>query len=503
MEDDKAAKRELEGAATEKDPKKQAVDHPADATDKSNSASNDKKTSSHITGADSAKICAQCGTRKPLSEYYKKQKNKADGVCKPCWDQMKNKKKKAPTSTSSTTTSRPTTTGAKKKAPTNTSKPTGGAAVTPQPPKLVVCCECKESKAWSDFSKAKQEFYKYNGGGAVCEACIAGRDKKAYFTICGVGYEFPGFGGDDDEESSLPDGEDDAAAAGNKKDEQLESSSSYLLDNKLGSSSTALVGDYEIVYYASLYHDSDDIQRSVRGHLKLRMTEWDYKPALYGEYQLGTYDSKGRLRYEYCDGKESGLGPVTGASFIENVVDWDAEGTFLACSQSGGKDDKKFIVNRDPMGDALFPALSKDGKTVVRKFWDHMPMEEDKVDRMDAYCFATLHKLKRRMVLGLCPDRQNNNSYMPTACPRINLGETEEERLKNADTLMAKYKAASKSWVCRHLENFDARLAMKVREFVTPPPVFYLEKDDLVLKVQETAEPDWEKVIVFRKKIEA
>ena len=195
------------------------------------------------------------------------------------------------------------------------------------------------------------------------------------------------------------------------KDEPLESSpsSSWLLDNKLGSSST-LVGDYEIVYYASLYHDSDDIQRSVRGHLKLRMTEWEDKPALYGEYQLGTYDSKGRLSYEYSDGQDGGLGPVTGASFIENVVDWDAEGTFLACSQSGGEDDKKFIVNRDPMGDALSSALSKDGKTVVRKFWEHMPMEEDEIDRNDAYCFATLHKLKRRMVLGLWPDRLNNNS---------------------------------------------------------------------------------------------
>ena len=74
----------------------------------------------------------------------------------------------------------------------------------------MVCRECQESKALSDFGKDQQKRVKRNES-AICEACIAGQDKKAYFTICGVGYEFPGFGGDDDEDeaSSLPDGDDD------------------------------------------------------------------------------------------------------------------------------------------------------------------------------------------------------------------------------------------------------------------------------------------------------
>jgi hypothetical protein len=48
--------------------------------------------------------------------------------------------------------------------------------------------------------------------------------------------------------------------------------------------------------------------------------------------------------------------------------------------------------------------------------------------------------------------------------------------------------------------NTDA-VAFRIREYVTPPPIFYLQQDDLVLIVEHTRENEWERIFVFRKKL--
>ena len=52
--------------------------------------------------------------------------------------------------------------------------------------------------------------------------------------------------------------------------------------------------------------------------------------------------------------------------------------------------------------------------------------------------------------------------------------------------------------MCQHL-NVPAEVAFTIREFVTPPPVFYVEEGDLVLHVEESLEIEWNKGMVSRK----
>jgi hypothetical protein len=42
-------------------------------------------------------------------------------------------------------------------------------------------------------------------------------------------------------------------------------------------------------------------------------------------------------------------------------------------------------------------------------------------------------------------------------------------------------------------------VAFIIREYVSPPPVFYLQEGDLILEVEESESPEWYKLLVFRK----
>jgi len=128
---------------------------------------------------------------------------------------------------------------------------------------------------------------------------------------------------------------------------------------------------------------------------------------------------------------------------------------------------------------------------------------EDFEEARGEYCFATLHQAARRMPLRLEWDElrelDEGNVVKPTACPCISLLE-EDDGMQQAAALMANYNDGSNSWISHHL-NLSSALAFKIRQFVTPSPVFYVEKDDLVLKVEETTSAEFNKVLIFRKTV--
>jgi hypothetical protein len=75
--------------------------------------------------------------------------------------------------------------------------------------------------------------------------------------------------------------------------------------------------------------------------------------------------------------------------------------------------------------------------------------------------------------------------------------------LEDADALMMAYHAlnSSTSWLCNHL-NIPADVAMIVRSYTTPPPVFYFEPDDVFVVYHDSQAPDCylENCVVLRKK---
>jgi len=106
--------------------------------------------------------------------------------------------------------------------------------------------------------------------------------------------------------------------------------------------------------------------------------------------------------------------------------------------------------------------------------------------------------MNQRVALGLSPDWLAGNPYNPRACPDHELLELKEpDNLKRAKELMAQY-CDSPSWVTTHL-GLPKTAAFCIREFVTPPPVFYLEKGDLIVRIEESREPEWYKTLVLRK----
>lgn len=106
------------------------------------------------------------------------------------------------------------------------------------------------------------------------------------------------------------------------------------------------------------------------------------------------------------------------------------------------------------------------------------------------------------IALGLDTDRLFKGGYYPRGATRHHLfyGENGQER---ADTLTAKYRDASTSWVSIHLGVPD-EIAFRIREYLTQASVFYLREGDLVLTVDDSWRCphyfcEWMRVLVFRK----
>ena len=66
--------------------------------------------------------------------------------------------------------------------------------------------------------------------------------------------------------------------------------------------------------------------------------------------------------------------------------------------------------------------------------------------------------------------------------------------------MISQYEDGSNSWMVNHFTGFSPELALKVRKFLTPSPVLMLKKGDLRLHIEESVGPDYDKLLVFRKR---
>jgi hypothetical protein len=239
-----------------------------------------------------------------------------------------------------------------------------------------------------------------------------------------------------------------------------------------------LLGKYQLVFYAS-YNDSCFMARSARGTMVLSQKQWDGKPAVFGEYTVDTRKPNGKdARYwRMYDDEPS-------ATFIENVTDWDHTmrsgfGNSLISSDASdsmlgsGMGRKDFVLSR--------------GRHCGPDWWsDLLTAEVDDVEE-DEFCGAVIKVVEYRSAL--CLTTAQNTPYNAVTC-----------NLERADELMNCYRDGCDSWIYEHLE-VPTEVAFKIREFVTPPPVFYVEEGDVVLVVEESKEHEcfWIKTLVFRK----
>jgi hypothetical protein len=217
--------------------------------------------------------------------------------------------------------------------------------------------------------------------------------------------------------------------------------------------------------------------------LELTLQAWDGKPALRGDYKIDTSTSIGKGGDDW--------GQTTSAMCIEHVVtEWDCGevicngfNIFRHSKVDGeGKEKKLFIANRYV--------------STCNNWWSdlHNTTEDDNDER---FFGAKLRILGKSTALGLQADRLCDNEYFPNA-QEIRIA-SDPDNLGVAEQLMKKYRDGSNySWICEHL-NVPSSVAFLIREYVRPPPVFYLQEDDLILEVEESELPDWNKLLVFRK----
>lgn len=281
------------------------------------------------------------------------------------------------------------------------------------------------------------------------------KEKRDYYLTYGVGYESP-----------------------------LNSSGDIRFKREMNVS----VGTYDLVFYSS-NNDGEDIHRTARGALMLSEEEWDGKPALHGHFIIHA---------SLTDGENSSddpwqcipyMGDSLSGAFIEHVTDWDpsrvSNGFHIFDDTARDKGTKKFIL------------IKGEFRSSDMWFSDLHELTEDSYWDVEKLSGAILTVVDRPIALGLDPDRLCENEYDPEGATSHNLYNAENGQ-ERAETLTARYRDASTSWVCKHLGVPDA-IAFRIREYVTPAPVFYLREGDLVLTMEDSRECEWERILVFRK----
>lgn len=270
-----------------------------------------------------------------------------------------------------------------------------------------------------------------------------------------------------------------------------------------------LVGDkYELVFYASqkdnidkeTVQDAECICRTARGGLELSVKEWDGKPALFGKFTMDTRTTNGTLDENHS------WGNYPSCSFVELVVTDCNPGEFL-----NGFNMVKNSASRDTSNDEpgdLGTSLGRKAFVLDREPYDeccwwkdlHTQWQEDFYEE-DRHCGAILKIVAQRRALALDPtDKLQYNHYgKQVAWSTTGQGYTyESDNEEWAEKAMKQHQDGNNPWMCQHL-HVPAEVAFKIREFVMPPPVFYVEQGDLVLVVEESKEIEWIKTCIFRK----
>jgi hypothetical protein len=258
----------------------------------------------------------------------------------------------------------------------------------------------------------------------------------------------------------------------------------------------ALVGAYKLVYYSSsrpcATEESECIHRTVRGDMQLSTKKWNGIPALYGEYSF--FDAESTPLGVHQDTNE------IKASFIERVSGpWmpplpDDETSKDSDDPDSDSDDsydtgasKVFYLRQEshPHWNLVGSDWWRDIDEEVTEYPDDLMTEE-------MWCQASMMIVDQRCALGLESDELYYLNYVPNTSGVV------PTNANHADEMMATYKNGRNSWTCKHL-GVPCQVASRIREFVTPPPVFFLEPGDLLLDIEDAREMEWTKCLVYRK----
>lgn len=266
----------------------------------------------------------------------------------------------------------------------------------------------------------------------------------------------------------------------------------------------SLLGAYELVFYSSTDTDAEDIHRTARGTLTLAMKEWNGKPALWGRYSIDT----SQMGCSDAKWPDDSWGTHPNPSFIQVPNDWTPpdglHGSFDIFSSESyyPEDDEKVDEFCIKQGRKHF-MLDREGFT--NAWWSILEGDTSNVDfdrEHTTFCSAVMKVVAKTHALGLAPNEMlpevefhpARYNHVPT---RHELAET-PNNLELADKLMTAYRDGNSSWMCQHLD-VPAVVAFKIREYVTPPPAFYVKEGDIMLVVEECNRPEWQKELIFRK----
>jgi hypothetical protein len=384
--------------------------------------------------------CAACQEEKVRCAFSKKQWKEEAGICNSCVNNDNRRKKEKGQRTEDSSKRKADGAGDAHSAPKQTAVES-------------TCITCQAKFVVSQ--KKKRLFWE-----PKCNVCVKAeerkeieRDKASYYLEYGVGYNSPNVGD--------------------------------LCFKKEPLVNESLVGKYKLIYYYSFApcgEVAEDMHRTARGTLNLKLQSWDEKPALHGDYQIDTRTSNGIVSYE------ESWGATTSSSFIEHVTNWDPPVNgfnIFSHSSDEGKEKTLFVVDRSV-------------NTSNDSWWSDLEdADEDEYYNYDHLMGAKLRILGKSTALVLQADRLCGNDYCPNA-QEIRIASDSDDNLGVAEQLMKKYREGSNSWMCDHLK-VPSSVAFLIREYVSPPPVFYLQEDDLILEVEESESPSWDKLLVFRK----
>lgn len=470
-------------------------------------------------GASDVKVCTECKAEKNGSQDFSQtQRKKSNGTCRSCIEARQEATRKASTM----------------------KKKQNASEKVKKNPTTRVCSDCKVEKERSTGFTKNQLSRKGDG---ACKSCIDKRlalrkaaqaEAEAKRCVATAPLVPSSFAEKFDtrrlfERHGFADSADDPKRAyirtfgvGYEEPRELEQ---YFGRDVYGPTPdiASLEGGYSIVYYSSFRgcpvdeDQGESIGRTARGRAHLMVKDWHGAPALLGGYQIDCMASVGG------GGRSHGWGETVASTFIENSIGWDPRGyagfniydktayddEFDELSDDGAKpssdNEMRLVLDRDLSSVEWWQELgTKDEEE-----------QEGEVGDMYKYCGGTLSVLNKRVALGLSPDRLYENKFCPQGCPKHDLLELVEEKkdgddypknnverahelnLERAKKLMEEYSNGS-SYITKHL-GLSQQVASHIREFVTPPPVFYLEKGDLILRIEESSEPEWDKTVVLRK----
>ncbi|KAL3908984.1 MAG: hypothetical protein SGILL_008270 [Bacillariaceae sp.] len=294
-----------------------------------------------------------------------------------------------------------------------------------------------------------------------------------YFEMGGIAYY-----GHCVEEGEEP-GDDDSTQSGLKRSE--------------------LIGSYDMIHYKGIRDCCDDklqeeyIGRAIDGTLEIELVKWKGKAALCGRYRMSKSIGEG---WSEDGGKPSS----TEGSIIELVhgnVDPEIDSSDAEGSEDAEEDEEKSDEAVDELeADEGTPERFAGVGYFTRSEWWHDDLQySDYGDLVDNFQ-ARLSVLSQDSAIGLesdWPVKESVPSH-PKTCGVV------PRDFTHAQEMLANYEDGSNSWLLNHFPSLSSETALRIRQFVLPPPVLMLKKGDLVLDIEEPCEAECWRKIVFRKK---